>query len=319
MQGHSQDAHLSQYYTAPMYLNPGMSGQMDEDFRISGNYRSQWQSITVPYVTSALSYDMKSRKKFGFGGLFLNSRAGDGNLNVINGLLSAAYHFSLDTAETHKFSIGIQGGIIHKSIDWFQLLFGNQYSRSNGGGFDSSIDPGIALLNSNVTIPDLNFGIMYYFTRLSSTFNPFLGASVYHLTRPNESFFEDNIKVPRNYKAHGGVKINVSTTWQFLPLLSYMRQEKFNDIAFNLISHYYLKDADAYLILGPTYRTTRHIDALIMDIGLKKGKFIYSLSYDVNMSILNSLSQGRGGIEFSIQYVGYFMPHLPKFSCPRLQ
>ncbi|TXT29073.1 MAG: hypothetical protein FD136_1901, partial [Chitinophagaceae bacterium] len=314
-----QDAHLSQYYAAPLYLNPGMTGMIDQDYRISMNYRSQWRSVTVPYVTTAISYDMRSRKKFGIGGMFLHNSAGDGNFNVINGLISGSYQFTLDTNKNHRVSIGIQGGIIHKSIDWYQLLFGNQYDRGNGGGINSSLDPGIALLTSNVTVPDLNFGAMYYFAKLNSMLNPFLGGSVYHITRPNESFFEEDIKIPRKYNAHVGMKINVSPMFQLSPLVSYMRQEKFNDVAVNVISDYYLKDSDAYLILGSTYRTTRHIDAIILHTGLRKGKFIYRLSYDVNASILTSLSSGRGGIEFSVQYLGFLMPRIPKFSCPRLQ
>jgi len=315
----AQDAHLSQYYASPLYLNPGMTGMMDEDFRFSGNYRSQWRSVTVPYITSALSYDMKSRGKYGFGGMFLNSSAGDGNFNVTTALLSAAYNFKVDSNQNHKVSIGLQGGIINKNIDWYQLFFGNQYNRNNGGGFDPNIEPSIELLTSNVTVPDVNFGFMYYYGNLKSTFNPFLGGSVYHITRPNESFFQDDIKIPRKYRMHGGAKINVSPTWQLLPLVSFMRQENFNDIAFNLISHYYLRESDAYLILGPTYRSTKHVDAIIFHTGIRKGKFIYRLSYDINASILSTLSQGRGGIEFSLQYVGFFMPKLPKHACPRLQ
>jgi len=40
----AQDAHFSQFYSAPLLLNPALAGTMDGTFRIASVYRDQWRS-----------------------------------------------------------------------------------------------------------------------------------------------------------------------------------------------------------------------------------------------------------------------------------
>src|SRR3546814_4214408 len=53
----AQDPHLSQYYSSPLFLNPALTGMFNGEFRISGNQKTQWGSITNPYSTSVASFD----------------------------------------------------------------------------------------------------------------------------------------------------------------------------------------------------------------------------------------------------------------------
>lgn len=40
---HAQvDAHFTQYYAYPLWLNPAFTGAIDGSWRVSGNYRKQW-------------------------------------------------------------------------------------------------------------------------------------------------------------------------------------------------------------------------------------------------------------------------------------
>ncbi len=71
----AQDAHLSQYDEAYLYLNPALTGMFNGDYRAGGHYRSQWAAVaTKPFVTSMLSYDMP-KDRFGVGGYIMNNRA----------------------------------------------------------------------------------------------------------------------------------------------------------------------------------------------------------------------------------------------------
>lgn len=314
----AQDPHLSQYYGAPLYLNPAMNGLFNGSFRVTGQYRSQWRSITVPYVTTGLSYDMKFGKASA-GINIINNRQGWGDFNILNSLLNGAYDITLDSSKFHHISSGLQLGLIHKSIDWFKLYFDNQYVRGTGGNIDKDAPSGESFTNSSTLVPDVNMGILYYYVNLKSVLNPFAGFSLFHLTQPNETFFSSTTILYRRYVVHGGVKININELWQLTPMINFMQQGNFHDISFNFITHYYLKESNSILIFGPTYRVTMgNRDALVVNTGLKKGKFIYRLSYDVNTSILGALSKGQGGVEFGIQYIGVIMPPFPKNACPRL-
>ena len=61
----AQDVHLSHIHASPTFLNPAMVGLMNEDLRLIGNYRSQWQTFNAGYRTMIASADMKAFRGFG--------------------------------------------------------------------------------------------------------------------------------------------------------------------------------------------------------------------------------------------------------------
>src|SRR3989344_1189699 len=59
MQIFAQDVHLSQFYTAQQNLNPALAGFYTGEYRIAGNYRSQWREIGDPITTAVIAFDKK--------------------------------------------------------------------------------------------------------------------------------------------------------------------------------------------------------------------------------------------------------------------
>src|SRR3982750_2620642 len=55
----AQDVGFSQFYDQPLLRNPALAGIFTSDVRFVGSYRNQWQSVTVPYRTFALSSELK--------------------------------------------------------------------------------------------------------------------------------------------------------------------------------------------------------------------------------------------------------------------
>jgi len=39
----AQDPHFSQFYAAPLYLNPALAGTSAGNYRVGVNYRDQWR------------------------------------------------------------------------------------------------------------------------------------------------------------------------------------------------------------------------------------------------------------------------------------
>ncbi|NCP46666.1 MAG: type IX secretion system membrane protein PorP/SprF, partial [Flavobacteriales bacterium] len=64
-----QDVHFSQFFSSPLTLNPANAGIYNGDLRAIMNYRSQWGSISEPFVTMAASVDFPVLKKMK-GGMF---------------------------------------------------------------------------------------------------------------------------------------------------------------------------------------------------------------------------------------------------------
>ncbi|MEI9809611.1 MAG: type IX secretion system membrane protein PorP/SprF, partial [Bacteroidota bacterium] len=47
-----------QFFASPLTLNPALTGKFDGVYRVAGNYRNQWPSISNAYTTATVSYDM---------------------------------------------------------------------------------------------------------------------------------------------------------------------------------------------------------------------------------------------------------------------
>ena len=319
---YTQDPHLSQYDAIPIYLNPAMTGLFNGYYRVHAHYRNQWASVASPFVTSAISYDMPY-KKAGLGALIINNRAGIGNYNVLKFVTSGAYDITLIPEEQHHLSFGMQLGFIPKSVNMDKLLFRNQYTRTNSIGFDPGLPSGEILENTSIFLPELNAGLLYYFSSDKAFVNPFAGFSVFHLTQPNESFFNNENKLPRRYVMHGGAKINISPIIQFTPQMLYMGQRNSREITMSIVGNYYFRSQDIWAFGGATYRIF-HLnefstgDAIVALMGIKHGRYIYRFSYDINTSSLSNISRGKGGFELSITYIGgRLLPDI-KPNCPRL-
>jgi type IX secretion system PorP/SprF family membrane protein len=311
----AQDFHLSQYDAAPMYLNPAMTGMINGYYRIHAHYRTQWASVAAkPFQTSEISFDMPW-KKIGLGAEIMDNRAGAGDFNVFNFHLSAAYDHPLDKNNFHHIAFGLQAGLIHKSVNLNKLVFGNQYVPTDGGSFDNTLASGELLGNARELLHDENVGLMYYYGNNDSRFNPFVGLSAFHLAQPQESFFNADSKLPVRMVAHAGFRFIVNETVQLAPKFLYMKQSNDQEMAASLILNYYLKGSDAYIIFGPTWRRN---DASIIEGGLKYGKYVYRLSYDINTSTLKPTTNGRGGFEISVTYVPKKQKPNPIPNCPRL-
>lgn len=311
----AQDFHLSQYDAPPMFLNPAMTGMFDGHFRLHGHYRTQWAAVaSKPFTTAGLSFDMPI-KKFGAGLQVFNYRAGAGQLNVFSALLSVGYDVVFDKAQNHHLALGVQGGIVQKSVNFDKLTFGNQYTTAGGGTFDTSIPNGETYSNTNYLLHDINAGALYYYAKENVRLNPFIGFSAFHLTQPNETFYGNDNKLPIRYYIHGGTKVNVNAKIQLLPKFIYMKQVNAQEVTATLLLHYFLQDSGTYLIFGPTYRNK---DAAIIEAGIKKGSYTARISYDVNTSSLKNASNYRGGFEISLTYIARKSKPNPYANCPRL-
>ena len=47
----AQDPNFSQFFASPLTLNPALTGKFDGVYRIAGNYRNQWPTISNAFVT----------------------------------------------------------------------------------------------------------------------------------------------------------------------------------------------------------------------------------------------------------------------------
>ncbi|UKN02995.1 PorP/SprF family type IX secretion system membrane protein [Paracrocinitomix mangrovi] len=313
--GRAQDWHLSMYDAAPMYLNPAMTGVVEGEWRIHAHYRNQWNSVNFkPFNTGLISFDAPVGN-WGFGGQIINYRAGIGNYNALQGLASVAYTIPLNKKRSHVITMGVQGGVTQKKVEYQLLTFNNQYTTQNGGGFDSNMPSNESFGGQSFITPDLNAGILYYYARQQSRLNPFVGFSAFNLLEPQESWFGSSNKLPMRFYIHAGTRINITETIYLIPKALWMQQSTFNELTLACDAGFYLKGSEVYVLGGLTYRNK---DAFIATIGAKKANYIAKFSYDTNLSQLTPASNGRGGIEISFTYMHQKKDKKKVKVCPQL-
>lgn len=311
----AQDFHLSMYDAAPLYLNPAMTGVFDGSWRVHAQYRTQWKTVNFkPYTTGLISFDTPY-KKWGFGGQIVNYRAGYGNYNAFQATASAAYTVPLDASKNHNLSLGVQGGFTQKSIEYQLHTFDNQYTSTNGGGFNNSLPTGESFMGQKLVVPELTSGILYYYAKEQSKLNPFIGISAFNLLQPQESFYNQNNRLPMRFYGHLGTRINITELFYLIPKVLIMQQNKFHEQTYAVDAGYYLKSSQLYLLGGLIYRNK---DAAILSIGAKRNNYIAKVAYDINLSTLAPVSTGRGGFELSFTYMRKEVEPKRTKICPRL-
>jgi len=311
----SQDFHLSQYDAAALNVNPAMTGAFLGEYRIHTHFRSQWLAITPnPFTTGIVGFDL-NKKAWGVGGQIANFRAGVGNYNVLSVMPSVAYKFRLGKKKKHVLNIGTQIGFFQKSINASNLTFASQYEKINGGEFNTSISSGENFENGDFINLDIGAGFMYTYASYSSKFNPFFGGTFFHLNTPSESFLGEANKLPIRTQFQLGARWAVTNRLTITPKVFFQYQEKAEEINIGAMGQYYIQSSDLFLLFGFSYRDDN--DALVFDIGGKYAGFIGRVSYDVNISTLNSVSNGRGATELSLTYIWNKPNHTPLPSCPK--
>lgn len=312
----AQDFHLSMYDSGPLFLNPALTGVVDAKWRLHAQYRNQWKSVAFkPYNTALISIDAPV-KNWGFGAQIINMRAGIGNYNVLQAMGSLAYMVSFDKKKFHNLSMGLQGGITQKSIEYKLHTFDNQYTPTNGGSFNQDIPSGESFGNQSQILPQLNAGLLYYYSKIQSRINPFVGISLFNIMEPKETFFDANNKLPMRIYMHTGLRINITEQLYLIPKLLVMQQKNANEQNIALDAGYYFNSQDMYLLGGVVYRNK---DAAAVSLGARFDNIIGKVSYDVNISTLSKASNGRGAFEVSFTYAASHKNKAKAVkACPRI-
>jgi type IX secretion system PorP/SprF family membrane protein len=318
---HAQDPNFSQFFASPLTLNPAMTGKFDGLYRIAGNYRNQWPTFNNAFVTYTASADigiLQSRipeiDQFGVGVMLFSDKSGNGILQNNFGAVSLAYHKGLDEDGYHQIGAGFQATYVNKRLDVSKVTFADQLTPLGFTGVTSEV---FANNQVNVSYFDLNAGFMY--NGSTNGYNNFyLGASMYHINRPQESFQGGNFLLPSRVTIQGGFKLPVASYHS----IHFSANHSFQANARNTVvgAAFGLnvngdENNPVNLYLGSWYRFK---DAIIPYVGLEFGELHLGYSYDVNTSELKPGSNMRGGNEISLIFIKKPVDRLAKrLNCPK--
>jgi type IX secretion system PorP/SprF family membrane protein len=313
------DPHFSQYYVYPSWLNPGMTGAIDADYRVSAIYRNQWAGITNAFSTVGLSADFVTDKNLNFGVSLLNQTAGDGGYTYTTAYGNIAYTgLRLGVAGTHRIVFGVQGGLINRRFNPSKFTFGDQWNPATGFPPSNPTSTEVFARTSAATF-DAGAGVAYYDATPGKKANMFLGFSASHLTQPEDPFISTGTpqKLPMRLTFHGGVRLLVSETFSITPNLLYLRQGNAEEKMVGAYGQIRANEQTDFMF-GANYRFN---DAISPYIGFSFKSFVLGASYDVNTSDLGrAAGGGANSFEISLSFFGRKNKTLPAepFVCPRL-
>ena len=325
----AQDPSFSQFFSSPLTLNPALTGNFEGELRAAGNYRNQWPSINNAFVTSTVSVDMpilrdqlRQGDRWGLGFMGMNDKTANGILTSNFFSLSTAYHKTIDENGLHRISMGFQGSYSNKILDGPRLHFLDGL-QVDGTWLPSSSEPE-NLRTITAHYFDANVGALYNGS-LNGTNEVYLGASVYHITRPKETFLNENtIVVPTRLTIHGGgffpSPSGNGPSWYVSAV--YNRQATGNELVLGTaleLSASKDENNPVNLYIGVWTRVNNVTDAVIPYVSLDYGNFNLGMTYDVNISGLKKASYGMGGIEVALIYTLLKKDHTveSRVQCPR--
>ena len=228
----AQDIHYSQFNSAPVNLNPALTGSFDGDYRLVMNHRNQWQSVTVPFRTFSAGMDTRitslplTKSFIGAGLLFNTDQAGDSDFGTQQIKLSLSYHRVLKDDSSMMISAGLSGAYNNHSINYANLYFGSQY---NGHQYDPYLPNQEVFLEDRISYFDFETGISFYYVINDIKWRS--GLSFNHLNRPFYSFSEDyDVQLYRKFNLFSQADIYMNERMSLLPSVLYLRQGWFQEL-----------------------------------------------------------------------------------------
>jgi type IX secretion system PorP/SprF family membrane protein len=328
----AQDIHFTQYWTSPLTLNPAMTGLISEDLRFAGNYRMQWSSVSAnPYMTGSLSYDMALLKgklpegdALGIGVLGFYDKAGSGSLQNTTVGLALAYHKAFGYDRLHHVSIGFQGQLVQKNLDFAKLTFEDQYNSFLGTiGTTGTSEK---FNNADLSYPDFNVGAMYS-GKVADHVTGYAGYSYYHLTQPVETFLGNtNHQIHGRHTAYLGGSFDLNPNTVLYASALYQSQASATEVMVGTAVGFVLNPGhdeeyqkSTIFYLGGWYR---YGDAICPYISIEWTKMRIGLSYDVNVSTFTPATSGLGAYELSFIFLGRINKHERNptytWACPKI-
>lgn len=301
--GQAQDPQFSQYYAAPLYLNPAFAGST-ELTRAGLNFRSQWPSLEANFTTASVYFDhFFEDYNSGVGAIITGDREGLSGLQSIS--IGLQYAYQLRLTDNLTFRPGVQAAFYNRDLNFGQLLFGDQLDDS---GVISPVTGETLNTGLSKSFFDLTLGGILY------NENFYFGYSAGHVTTPNQSITGDVSRLQMKHSFHGGYRFMLPSGFgrvgedergrerSVTPTAQYKRQGNFDQLDLGMYLTY------EPLVVGLWYRgipvpqleNFPNNESVILLLGMILNDLNIGYSFDYTISGLGI--QSGGAHEISLVY-----------------
>ncbi|WP_420388273.1 type IX secretion system membrane protein PorP/SprF [Roseivirga sp.] len=303
----AQDAQLTQFYNAPLYINPAFTGSIELS-RVGFNQRIQWPTLAQTVETSSAYYDNHfANTPHGIGLIAVRTRESVAKLRYT--YLGAQYSSRLELNDSWVFQLGTEVRWFQKDADFEELLFSDQIDLAAGTIAPTSAE--FIQGQYQKSGFDLAVGGVLFSNSL------WIGLSVFHLLEPDDSFAGEESNIPRFFSLHAGQKFYLKKGRR-RNTLSYSFQERSISFAANYKSQgpFSQLDVGMQTYLEPFYAGVWYRGIPIQSVGsINKSESVIILagvqlregvnigySYDITVSELRGASGGSHEISISLLF-----------------
>jgi type IX secretion system PorP/SprF family membrane protein len=299
---YAQDPSFSQFFSSPLNINPALTANINDKWRMVTNFRNQWINPASPYATGTVSFDSKvmtdklpESNVLGLGGMLMYDYAMSGIHKSVYGSVDISYNVTLASGDgDHRLGIGVGGIYANKRIAFHRLTFPEQIT---GNGFDVNLPTGEDALVNMKPYFSSSTGITYSYTNDRS--NVDIGVAVFHLNKPKQTVLED----PHKYLAmrkvvHGNFETYLNDSYLLNVNGIYQSQSGASYFSIGSAMGMFISETgeDQVLYVGLWYWSN---NAIIPYVGLRYKKIQFGLTYDFTVSKLSQAAQKPKTFELS--------------------
>lgn len=297
----AQDPVFTQFFAAPMHLNPAFAG-ISYFPNITVGYRNEWPTLPNAYITYQLSYEQTlATLNSGVGLTVVSDAEGDGIYKSTH--IGANYAYNAQINDALAIKLGLGAGYGQKRLDWSKTLFWDQLDEMNGNVGTPTMED--APERSTRSYLDLSAGMLVV--------TPYVygGLSARHLNAPDLQLLttdasgvdtDGKLPVALHMQLGGQIPLNDKKP----------DDERFSFVSPNILvarqRDQYQVSVGAYakawlLYGGAWYRHTfTNQDAVAVLGGVQKGMFKLGYSYDFTLSELAGKTGGAHEIMLGVNF-----------------
>jgi type IX secretion system PorP/SprF family membrane protein len=317
----SQDAHLSQFFSSPLTINPSNAGNFEGKFRFSSNYRVQWADFNHAFATTTLTAEspilhkkFNDATKVSLGAVVVNDASGNGLLTKQSMALGVAVRQYLDPDLNHSVAAGMQAGYVKMGFNASKAEFEDELSPT---GFDLATSEALLFNGGRRSYFDFNVGLQYtgYF---NNSFLLYTGVSAYHLNKSSMSFLDPSIRTPLRFNVNFGGYKSLGTKSYIHFSSQYQRQSEFQELIYGGAFEFILVNKNNLTTSAYLGMWMRNTDFIIPYFGFDWNRFRLGFSYDVgfiNRTDLTYASYQTG--EVSLVWLINNSENIKSLQCPK--
>ena len=322
----AQDIHFSQFYAAPLTLNPALTGNFNGFYRVSGIYRNQAPGLTAnnpAFSTPSVSLDFSLLREkikngsLGVGLMFFNDQQNGKTFNHNQILGSIAYNMTFGPKKIFQLGLGLQGGVAITKMDFSNFQF------NDGFNPDLSYNPNYngETFNSGSRIKGVFNAGLFAKVEFFKGMRYYMGFSFNNATNYKQDFLTEtsttpSARLPFRYVVHGGFEFDIKDKLVLIPGYLFQMQARARQVNFGLTAGIHLvkdpaKRATLYLGLWNRMNTGNY--TIIPKIGFEYKGFRAGFAYDAHLkqSYKGYEKQFNGkaanlpqGFEITLSYIG---------------